>query len=99
MQYGDDAAVFLRAYFEFRQGFGLDLDIGELLIFRKHQLDRPAGHLGDVGDGNIESFRSRSARSESTAVVFIDESDLRCIDSETSSQSVARGVNSLTHAP
>src|SRR5438128_137231 len=89
MQQRYDSPIFLRAYFEFGQGFGLDLNVGKLLVFRKHQFNWPAGHLGDVRDGNIKTFRSRPARPKRAAIVFVDESDFGYIDAETFRHSVA----------
>ncbi len=83
---GGDAAVFLRAYFELRDGLGLDLELGEFLIFRQHDFYRLAGHACEMGDGWVKTLGRQARGAESGTVPLIDEADAAGIDAEESAR-------------
>ena len=80
---GGNASVLFRAYFEFRDRLRFDQKLRQLLVFRQHDLHRPAGDLCNVGDQWIKAFCSQAGGSEGRTVVLIDESDFRRIHPES----------------
>ena len=80
---GSDSAVFFGPDFEFRDCFRFDQELRQFLVFRQHDLHRPAGQLCEVGDQGIEPFCRQPGRSERRAVVFVDEADFGRIHSQS----------------